>query len=146
MSKDLDFSERLARVINPRAYAQVNGPALSIAIISYVLWVTFYNSEEGQFWCWQNIVLAYLVGSFRSYFYTIYLYFKFEKRRKYFTEIHTKMEAERTFIGHVATCFMRTSFSACIMQTCNILGAYSLIHSLSKLSIYGVHDTFVSGD
>ena len=119
-----DFSSRLARVINPRAYLQVNGPAMIIAIISYLMWITFHNTDPSQFWCWQNILLAYICGTFRSYFYVFYLYFKFEKRRKYFTELHAKMEAERTFIGHVLVCCMRTSLSACIMQTCNILGTF----------------------
>merc|ERR1712228_962722 len=35
-----------------------------------------------------------------------------------------KMEADRTFIGHVTMCCIRTSFSACIMQTCNILATF----------------------
>jgi len=131
--KQLDFSERLARVINPRAYLQVNVPAVSIAICSYLIWITFYNDEPGKFWCWQNILLAYLVGCFRSYFYTFYLYVKFEKRRKYFEEIHKKMEAERTFIGHVMNCMMRLQFSATIMQTCNILGTFYF---------FGVRDEF----
>lgn len=132
-SHPMDFTERLARVINPHAYLQVNVPALAIAIISYLIWTTFHDTDPARFWCWQNIALAYVVGSFRSYFYTLYLYFKFEKRRKYFTELHAKMESERTFIGHVATCFMRTSFSACIMQTCNILGTFYF---------FGVRDEF----
>lgn len=123
VEKDLDgFTQRFARVMNPRAYAQVNGPAVSIAVISYIIWVTFYDTAPGKFWSWQNILLAYLVGSFRSYFYVIYLYFKFDKRRKYFSELHAKMESERTFWGHVANCCMRTSCSACVMQLCNILG------------------------
>jgi len=127
------FAEREARAINFRAYAQVNVPAVCIAVISYLIWVCCYNAEPGQFWCWRNILLAYLVGSFRSYFYTIYLYLKFKRRRKYFSAIHAKMEAERTFWGHVARCFMRTSFSAVIMQTSNILGTFYF---------FGVRDEF----
>jgi len=129
----MDFSERFARVMNPRAYLQVNVPAVSIAVISYLIWILFHNTDPDQFWCWQNILLAYLVGTFRSYFYVIYLFIKFDNRRKYFTELHKKMESERTFIGHVVMCCIRTSFSANIMQLCNILGTFYF---------FGIRDEF----
>jgi len=129
----MDFSERFARVMNPKAYLQVNVPAVSIAVISYLIWITFYDTNPDNFWSWHNILLAYACGTFRSYFYVLYLFVKFDKRRKYFTELHAKMESERTFIGHVTMCCIRTSFSACIMQTCNILGTFYF---------FGVRDEF----
>mmetsp|Transcript_97013 Transcript_97013/g.118800 ORF Transcript_97013/g.118800 Transcript_97013/m.118800 type:complete len:351 (+) Transcript_97013:37-1089(+) len=120
--KNPNIMGRMYRVFNPRAYLQVNIPAILMSFFTYILWEILSNKEWNNFFCLQNIMAIYIIATLKGYFYVIYLYIKFDKRKKYFTEIHKEMESNRTLVGHLLMCCIRTSFSATLMATLNGLG------------------------
>eukprot|EP01083_Nonionella_stella_P040895 110896_1 len=131
MGKLFDFStwdvERMSsRVINPWTYIKVNGPALTIALVTYLLWTNFGDFTDGNEGVISsyNALCLYLIGSLKGYTYIIYLYWVFKDRKKYFTQIHDEQDANRSFWSHVFWCSFRSSYSAIFLEILNTFGVF----------------------
>eukprot|EP01084_Bolivina_argentea_P092981 167243_1 len=121
------------RMINPRVWCKVNGVVLSAAVMTYMMWIYFGKSAESNIYSYSNLLLTYCIATFRCYFYVIGLFISFRNTRKYFHEIHTDMENNRSFLTHVFWCCCRTSFSASVA---------AVIIDIFQYKLFGFRDQF----